>query len=125
MNTPWGKAQDKQEYAPGIVFYSTPSHGGFKISKAVQAVMPKHLQNPDGWYEEDCEWSKVALAFPHLFDEEKQALAQKTYEYWYVLLECKLCKRKDKDLNGDGHCMYCEKKYADAGDFLSDLRSGR
>ena len=81
--TPWGRADDKTEKAPGIVFYSTPSHGGFKIAKPILAVMPKHLVNDDGWYEEDCEWCKVALAFPHLFDEKRFEAAQKTWSFWF------------------------------------------
>lgn len=31
-HTPWGVADYAREYAEGIVFYGTPSHGGFKLS---------------------------------------------------------------------------------------------
>lgn len=31
--TPWGKADYEKVYAEGIVFYGTPSHGGFKLDR--------------------------------------------------------------------------------------------
>jgi len=82
MITPWGKADYKKVYAPGITCYHTPGHGGFFVSKAVRAVMPRHLVNEDGWYEEDCEWSKVAIAFPHLFSPTHVEIAKRTYDQW-------------------------------------------
>ncbi len=81
MITPWGLADDKTIVTDGIVFYSTPSHGGYKVSKAILAVMPKHLVNDDGWYEEDCEWSKVCIAFPHLFPPEALEHAKRSYQW--------------------------------------------
>lgn len=83
MNTPWGRAQSKKVLVPGITFYSTASHGGYYVSKAIRAVMPPHLVTEDGWYEEDCDWSKVALAFPHLFTPELQRIARETHARWY------------------------------------------
>lgn len=88
MNTPWGKSQGREILAPGICFYSTASHGGYFVSKAVRAVMPKEYVNPDGWYEEDCEWSKVALSFPHLFAPRIVEIAKETYATW--------CKPKEE-----------------------------
>lgn len=82
MNTPWGKSQQKDVLVPGITYYSTASHGGYYVSKAVRAVMPKQYVNADGWYEEDCEWSKVALSFPHLFTEAIAKIASDTYNAW-------------------------------------------
>lgn len=35
MNTPWGKSDNKITYSRGISFVSTPSHGGFAITKKV------------------------------------------------------------------------------------------
>lgn len=83
MYTPWGKATQKHEIAPGIVFYSTNSHGGFRVSKERLAVMPDALVNPSGWYEEDCEYSKVVLAFPEYFKSEEQANAVRAFKYWF------------------------------------------
>lgn len=86
MNTPWGKADHQKRYgsAPNyVMFYSTPSHGGFLVSFDMGEKMPPGLRavptwagtNAYGkWYEEDCDWAIVALAFPALF-EPKQILA--------------------------------------------------
>lgn len=83
MNTPWGKATNKTEIVSGIVFYSTSSHGGFKVSKERLAVMPDALVNPDGWYEEDCEYCKVVLAFPEHFTPEERDTAARAFKYWF------------------------------------------
>ena len=81
-STPWGAAQDKQIYAPGIISYSTSSHGGFHLSKTRQKEMPAALVNPDGWYEEDCEWCKVVIGFSQYFETKKLSQAYDTLKNW-------------------------------------------
>jgi hypothetical protein len=49
--TPWGTADSVEDVAPGIVFASTPGHGGFKLSPERNAVVPDPLRNGNGWYE--------------------------------------------------------------------------
>lgn len=88
VQTPWGEAQDSKEYAPGIVFHSTASHGGFHLSAERIAEMPKALQEfvpfggpqkgPGRWFEEDCDWSVVALSFPQFFREKDIEAAHRT-----------------------------------------------
>lgn len=51
--TPWGMADSKTEYVPNIVFYGTPSHGGFHITGGLNKKIPKPFRNVGGWYEED------------------------------------------------------------------------
>ena len=65
--TIWGQADSKTRYNTGINFYTTPRHGGFKLSDGVNEKMPEYFRNAGGWYEEDCEWAKVCLAFPTFF----------------------------------------------------------
>ena len=81
MNTPWGKSDHAKRYGSGsaslyVMFYSTPSHGGFLVTADMLARMPEGLrdiktfvgENSIGkWYEEDCDWAIVSLAFPYLF----------------------------------------------------------
>lgn len=77
--TPWGTAQHVTEIATGIISYSTASHGGIHLSDERIAEMPKALQDfvpfggpqpgPGRWFEEDADWSVVALAFPLFFTE--------------------------------------------------------
>lgn len=67
MVTPWGKSDSKHVYAPGIVFYGTPSHGGVKVNKSQNEKIHPAYRNANGWYEEDCEILKVIFTFPELF----------------------------------------------------------
>lgn len=74
--TPWGiaDADSTIHVAPGITFYTTSSHGGYHLSPERIAEMPQPLRdiNPfagPGWYEEDADWSLVALSFPQHFPD--------------------------------------------------------
>ena len=80
MNTPWGNSDHQKAYGTvdnglaGIIFYGTPSHGGFRVPIEHQTKMPSLLRRfkpyaGAGWYEEDCDWAIVALAFPQLFND--------------------------------------------------------
>jgi hypothetical protein len=74
--TPWGPAQSATEYGPGVTFYTTASHGGFHLTEEALARMPKPLDAlgtwaGPGWYEEDCDWVLVAIAFPDLFSDDE------------------------------------------------------
>lgn len=73
-NTPWGAADTATIYAEGVVFFSTPSHGGFRLSPERLAAIPDDVllctfgqQGQHGWFEEDEDWALVALAFPEAF----------------------------------------------------------
>lgn len=68
MQTPWGKSQYSKKITRGINFYGTAGHGGYKVSKKLNESMPEALRNDNGWYEEDCDWAKVAIAFPQHFE---------------------------------------------------------
>lgn len=84
MQTPWGSSQSQKTIASGIVFYSTSSHGGIKLSSERVKQMPDDLRNfgstAPGWYEEDCEYSIVVLAFPELFKPE---------DFYFAVGSCK------------------------------------
>jgi hypothetical protein len=82
IETPWGRPDHAVRYAEGIICYSTPSHGGFHVDAERSAVMPAALRNADGWYEEDCEWAKVAIAFPDLFTDYEREHAERTLRDW-------------------------------------------
>lgn len=90
MHTPWGRADHQKRFGKSphcVTFYSTPSHGGFLVTDDMRAKMPAGLQevgtwagrNSIGtWYEEDCDWAIVALAFPELFEPEQILAAVET-----------------------------------------------
>ncbi|WP_295452114.1 hypothetical protein [uncultured Thiodictyon sp.] len=84
--TPWG---DGSGYviAPGITLLSTESHGGIHVSVERLAEMPDVIRNLDpfagsGWYEEDCDWALVAMAFPEHFSGEHCQAAITTVQRW-------------------------------------------
>jgi len=84
VETPWGIADSRTSYAPGIVFYSTPSHGGFQLSAeklaqlvAVHGQVETFCGLPH-WFEEDCDWAYVATSFPDIFTADELAQAQAT-----------------------------------------------
>jgi len=81
--TPWGKSDYAKRYAVGVMFYETPSHGGFHLSPKKNVLVHSALRNDDGWYEEDCEWAKVALTFPALFTSEEYEGATKTAQTYF------------------------------------------
>lgn len=77
-STPWGMAQASRQYADGIILHSTAGHGGFHLDEIANAVVHPLYRNDDGFYEEDCEWAKVAHAFPQLFTAYERRLADRT-----------------------------------------------
>jgi hypothetical protein len=93
QSSPWGKVQDKRELAPGIWSVSTAGHGGIKLSRERNAGMPDYMRNEGGWYEEDCEWAKVAVFYPIAFqrvikiegrpDKTELEYAMDTFRGWH------------------------------------------
>jgi uncharacterized protein DUF7007 len=82
-STPWGLAHSTRVIAEGIVFHSTSSHGGFELSEQRLAAMPPALAaiRPfagEGWYEEDCDWAILAIAFPQYFPPQDVWAATRT-----------------------------------------------
>ena len=64
--SPWGRIQQTQRLADGIVEVVTASHGGVWLSAERLAQMPPSHVSLDGWYEED-----VEVLFPlHAFIDE-------------------------------------------------------
>jgi hypothetical protein len=81
-STPWGVAQCSDIYAEGIVFHSTASRGGFHLDEERNALVAHAYRNAAGWYEEDCEWAKVAASFPHLFTAYERRCAGATLRHY-------------------------------------------
>lgn len=83
ITTPWGFADRQTELAPGIISYSTPSHGGIQLSPELNAKVPAHIKaatfnklGEQGWYEEDVDWAIVAHFFPDAFDDQARMVAE-------------------------------------------------
>ena len=75
-NTPWGVSDYRTDYAPGISFYSTPSHGGFALSQEKMYELYRRAGangittfcGKSNWFEEDCDCLWVYAYFPDVFD---------------------------------------------------------
>lgn len=73
IRTPWGMSQTRTNYADGITFFQTAGHGGFRLSDARLIELTaklgpvKTFSHFPQWFEEDCDWAHVAVAFPELF----------------------------------------------------------
>lgn len=87
-STPWGKADNSEILERGLVFYSTPSHGGYRVSLKAAKRIPlpyraKALCYGGGlWFEEDCAWALIAESFRPHFDDRLD-LAVKTLKDYY------------------------------------------
>lgn len=81
--SPWGTVDSAIEVAAGILSVSTPGHGGFKLSRALNAKVPAAVRRKGGWYEEDCEWAFVALVFPDAFDDKTVEHAKSSAKNWF------------------------------------------
>lgn len=84
---PWGHIQSSRIVAPGIVHITTASHGGYRLDEPTYHAMPPHLREcsftKDQWFEEDCSWCAVVLAFPHHFGPGMVEAARQTHERMY------------------------------------------
>ena len=88
METPWGQAQGVKAIGKGIIFVSTASHGGYFVPHAyLDLIAPswrayaKRWSGSENWYEEDCCWAGVALAFPDLFPADALVAAENVSKY--------------------------------------------
>jgi len=90
-NTPWGPSQTSVKIAPGIMQYTTASHGGIHLSPSKNKRVPDYLRHEDGWYEEDCDWAIPATIFPDPFaqhqatfsDIDIRKIARETLRAWH------------------------------------------
>jgi hypothetical protein len=76
--TPWGTARHSRIYGEGVISHSTAGHGGFHLDIKRNALVDKAWRNADGWYEEDCQWAKVAATFPTMFTSFERACADES-----------------------------------------------
>ena len=104
MYTPWGRAQNVEILdRDGIVWVSTASHGGLRISKIcalakniTQAAIAQSIETDEHfWFEEDCAWAVIAWELKYLWnyffkymaiknDESAQMdYLLKSITYWY------------------------------------------
>ncbi len=77
--SPWGSVQHVtviiQEH---VISVSTASHGGVKLDRKYNALVPEYMRREGGWYEEDCEY---AIPFVVFESELKEHADQWTRDY--------------------------------------------
>ena len=83
MRTPWGQAQHVEQINQQILFASTASHGGYKITPQLKNLMKKLNLPAQTWYEEDCEWLFLAIVEPNSFPQTTLLEAQKSLIRWF------------------------------------------
>jgi len=96
--TPWGMADLAEELAPGIISYSTPSHGGIWLSAERRKALPKvkNFLGTTEWWEEDCDW-----AIPYVFFAEDIRQHGKAYKFEENLEAAKsIAERYHPEFNG-------------------------
>lgn len=124
IHTPWGKSQSKKKFCCGINFYSTASHGGFKVSNKLNEKIPEYMRRKGGWYEEDLDWSIVAINFPTVFSEEVVIDAKETLCNWFpsmfekfynVILEPGQSRKRDEETfrNTNCHKLFVDSAFGD------------
>ncbi len=78
--TPWGEPDEIGNVAPGIRWFSTPGHGGYRLDAErwaeFRALLPSFRSfTGDFWLEEDCDWVGVVALRPELFTNERCEIA--------------------------------------------------
>jgi len=84
-HNPWGEVQHAESYNDDgtIVSVSTASHGGIWVADELNNKIHHGMRNNNGWYEEDCEWSIVALTFPQIFTDFEREIAEGSLRDYY------------------------------------------
>ncbi len=89
-DTPWGHAQQYENLGQGIFSVSTAGHGGIFVPDEMLGSIPEEHQRwaaqwsgSRNWYEEDCCWAAVAVAFPDRFPPDNLEHARKTLESYF------------------------------------------
>ena len=77
-STPWGTSDHSKQITRGIVQYSTPGHGGIRVAPTLHAKMDPRLR-----LQPDCDWARVALAFPACFSAEEAVAAESSLRGWF------------------------------------------
>lgn len=83
--SPWGKVQHETFYAQGVAFVGTAGHGGIKLDRKHNVMIPAIFRRKGGWYEEDCE---AAIPLYFLGDivtkfNDKKVDALRSLKIWY------------------------------------------
>ena len=85
-HTPWGQSQEQKHIAPGLIWVSTASHGGYYVSdtrwREIETMFPTFSSYAGHqWLEEDEDWAVAVLVWPSLFSAQEIYNALRTARY--------------------------------------------
>lgn len=90
-SSPWGRIQDEEIIAEGIVYVSTASHGGIWVAPELLGRVKREMRDyaaywsgSSQWFEEDCAAQCVVVSFPEYFGADQVERAWETVRR-YVL----------------------------------------
>jgi len=104
-------SKQRSYLAPGIYFVSTPGHGYLYIEDIVLCEMRRrapmlliqsacypheNARNDPHYFEEDCEWARVAIEFPEFFTPEQISAARRMMGRY----ETEILRRHDEHQEG-------------------------
>lgn len=82
-HSPWGIIDQADKVVDGIWFVTTSSHGGIKLDRCRNSMIPSYLRQAGGWYEEDCLCSIPICFFCQHFSLSQIDWAYKVFGNWY------------------------------------------
>lgn len=90
-HTPWGQAQHAEPIGDGGLYsVSTAGHGGIYVPDSLLGHIPPaqrawaaRWSGSEQWYEEDCCWAAVAVAFPAHFPPVAVGCAHETLDHYF------------------------------------------
>lgn len=114
--TPWGMSDYSKQWAPGIVFYGTPSHGGIHLDPERFAQLTKkfsfrEFNGNTAWYEEDEDICAVIIAF---FEELHAAGEVDGYGIWSAVSHVRTSAARERGY-----------RWLDVLRFIDDENAGR
>ena len=84
----WGTADHVRNIAEGINLVSSPSHGGYILSRQRYYEMVPELRHAsfsnDQCFEEDCSWCAVCIMWPEYFSASAFETAVATWNTLYA-----------------------------------------
>ena len=90
--TPWGPAQDVTTYGPDVVYATTASHGGLRVTGAAAQSIPASvwstMMNGRGWAEEDCEFPIILALLVKGGHVTNTKTLEKTADIWKYARLC-------------------------------------
>lgn len=78
--SPWGQIEALGPLIPGAWIVETGRHGGIHLNDELNARVPEYVRRPDGWYEEDCEWSLAVIALADDFREMDPSWVEQAHQ---------------------------------------------